>query len=81
MVLRCRGRQHGELIEEEDANGNKTVFLEVKCRSQQCGARSGVIVLHRFKLDNAELVQTKKFQDPSKKFNHKKEATHAGDRI
>jgi hypothetical protein len=38
--------------------------VEVKCRSRRCGARSGVVVLHRFDLDTGELIDTRMFKDP-----------------
>jgi hypothetical protein len=72
MYLRCTGRIHGELIEDKDREGKPVVFLEVKCQSQRCGAKSGVVVLHRFRLDQSAPIETKKFADPTKHFNRKK---------
>lgn len=38
-------------------------IIEVKCRSNRCGAAPGVLVLHRFDALTAELVETKKYRD------------------
>lgn len=54
--LRCNNRMHGVILEDG--------ILEVKCGNNLCGARSGVIVLHRFDLNSGELIDTKKFSDP-----------------
>ena len=37
--------------------------LEVKCRSQRCGAYPGIVVLHRFDLATGELVATNRYKD------------------
>jgi hypothetical protein len=39
-------------------------FIEVVCRSQRCGKRPGVIVIHRFSHEG-ELLRTMKFRDPA----------------
>jgi hypothetical protein len=39
-------------------------FIEVVCRSQRCGKRPGVIVLHRFSHEG-ELLRTMKYRDPA----------------
>ncbi len=38
--------------------------LEVKCRSERCGARRGVVLIHRFSLTTGDLVGTRQFRDP-----------------
>lgn len=54
MELRCpNGIKFGELTEE---------FVEVKCRSKRCGAKPGVIVLHRFSHQGI-LLKTLRFRD------------------
>lgn len=64
MELRCpNGIKFGELSKE---------FVEVKCRSRRCGARPGVVVLHRFSVATGNLLQTRRFRDPA--FEDKEEA-------
>lgn len=46
--------------------------LEVKCRSNRCGAGSGVIVLHRFALPGGALIETRMYKDAEMR----KEATN-----
>lgn len=59
--LRC-GKLHGILIED-----GESLLLEVKCSSRVCGARQGVVVLHRFDLhQQGRLVETKRFKDPQR---------------
>ncbi len=41
-------------------------ILEVRCKSKWCGARSGVIVLHRISLETGMVVKTLQFQDPKR---------------
>lgn len=53
--LRCKSKKHGELIGDH--------VVEVKCSSRFCGARRGVVVLHRFNLLNLEMT-TRVFSDP-----------------
>lgn len=54
--LRCdNGIKFGDLEDN---------FLEVKCRSDRCGAKAGVVVLHRFDVETGKLVSTRKFRDP-----------------
>lgn len=55
MDLRCDFKKHGELHEDT---------VEVKCSSRYCGARAGVVVLHRFSIDNGKLMDTLRFRDP-----------------
>lgn len=57
MIIRCQGRIIGELIDED--------ILEVKCRSERCGAKRGVVVLHRINVKTGDLVETKRFSDPT----------------
>jgi hypothetical protein len=55
VELRCpNGIKFGELIDG---------LIEVKCRSNRCGAGAGVIVLHRFDPLTGELVDTKRFRE------------------
>jgi len=58
MELRCEHTMHG-IVEEN--------VLEVKCKNNLCGARSGVIVLHRFDITTGMLLSTNKYKDPMKK--------------
>jgi hypothetical protein len=55
--LRCGHTMHGVL---EDG------VLEVKCRNSRCGARSGIVVLHKFDIITGNLLSTQRFKDPSK---------------
>lgn len=57
MDLRCAHKKLAELDLEE-----KT--LDVKCGSRFCGARPGVVVIHRFDAQTGELKETKRFRDP-----------------
>jgi hypothetical protein len=41
--------------------------LEVKCRSERCGARPGVVVIHRFSTETGDLLETLRFRDPALK--------------
>jgi hypothetical protein len=43
----------GELIGEE---------IEVKCRSARCGAKPGVVVLHRFNTATGEVAATNRYR-------------------
>lgn len=56
MDLRCPSTL--QAIVDDDGS------LEIKCRNSRCGARSGVVVLHRFNLYTGHLIETKKFKDP-----------------
>lgn len=40
--------------------------VEVKCRSQRCGASRDAVVLHRFDAVTGELLETNKFAEPSR---------------
>lgn len=61
MDLRCPTKKHGEL---------DGPFVEIKCSSRFCGAAAGVVVIHRFDVSTAELVETLKFKDPARKESH-----------
>jgi hypothetical protein len=57
MDLRCENKiLHGIL---------EGGTLEVKCRSSRCGARSGVVVIHRFDVVSGVLLETKVYKDPA----------------
>lgn len=56
--LRCESSLQAVVIDGE---------LEIKCRNSRCGARSGIVVLHRFSLDTGAMLRTYKFTDPNKK--------------
>lgn len=58
--LRCDWKMHGKI------DGN---VMEVKCQSSRCGAKSGVVVLHYFDLENGKLIDTKVFQDANNAHN------------
>lgn len=64
MELRCDGKLHGIVL--------KDGLIEIKCRSNRCGARPGVTVLHSFDPLTGNLVETHKYQDPNVLF-HKEE--------
>jgi len=54
--LRCpNGIKFGELTPE---------FIEVKCRSKRCGAKPGVVVIHRFD-HQGSLIATQHYRDPA----------------
>lgn len=58
--LRCNMIKHAELVSPG--------VIEVKCRSQRCGARPGVVVIHRFDTNNGELIATTlRFKEPRRK--------------
>jgi hypothetical protein len=57
MDLRCESKLHGKVDDEH--------FIEFKCSSRFCGARPGVVVIHRFDLVTGER-STRKFKDPRK---------------
>jgi hypothetical protein len=56
MELRCQNKKHGEMTSDG--------LLEVSCDSRFCGKEPGVVVLHRFKPETGELVETLKFKAP-----------------
>jgi hypothetical protein len=51
--LRCDNTLHAVLIDG---------LIEVKCRHYKCGARSGVVVLHRFDPITGDFVETKMYR-------------------
>lgn len=56
--LRCpSGSLYGKI--EQD-------LLEVKCKNSRCGARVGVVVLHKFDVLTGTLIETKMYRDPSR---------------
>lgn len=56
VELRCpNGIKFAELLDSG--------VIEVKCRSNRCGAGEGVIVLHQFDPLTGELVDTKRFRE------------------
>lgn len=53
--LRCpNGIKFAELLDG---------VIEVKCRSNRCGAESGVVVIHRFDSITGNLIDTKRFRE------------------
>lgn len=58
IELRCQNKMHGILSDEG--------IVEVKCDSRKCGARPGVIVLHRFSLADGSPIETLRFKNPDK---------------
>lgn len=57
--LRCdNGILFGNIIEEG--------VVEVKCKSNRCGHRPGVVILHRFSTSTGELLNTLKYQEPKR---------------
>lgn len=57
--LRCDYKLHGIIVEEG--------VMEVRCGSEFCGSKGGVVVLHRFDVATGELIDTKRFKDPNRK--------------
>lgn len=64
-VIRCPSRIVGKVHDG---------MLEVKCSSKHCGAGKGTIVMHYFDLFTGKLLKTRKFREPAKLFQSKKEA-------
>ena len=59
MDLRCDGgKKFAELIEPG--------VIEVRCTDRYCGARKGVIVLHRFNVNTGDLIETKRYKNPER---------------
>lgn len=56
MEMRCQHKLHG-IIDGD--------VIEVKCGSALCGAKPGVVVLHRFSASNGGLIETRRFKDPT----------------
>lgn len=40
-------------------------WIEQKCRSARCGAKPGVVVIHRFDTASGDLLETKLYKDPT----------------
>jgi len=58
VELRCEHKiLHGIL-------DTKNHVVEFKCRSARCGARPGVVVIHRFDALTGVLLRTDRFKDP-----------------
>lgn len=67
MELRCSsGILHGII----DGEIRGTGVIEVACKSTRCGKEPGVVVRHRFNLNNGELLSTRAFHDPVRSSNH-----------
>lgn len=58
MDLRCDSKKHGEVHEP--------AVIEIKCDSRFCGARRGVVVIHRFDTTTGKLIGTSQFRNPRK---------------
>lgn len=52
--------------------------IEVKCKSNRCGARAGVVILHRFNADTGDFLETKVFRDPTNLKDRSKQNAHTG---
>ena len=59
MELRCNNSILFGVVDEG--------FIDVKCRSNYCGAGPGVVVLHRFALDTGKLIHTSVYKDPQRR--------------
>lgn len=67
MELRCQSHKlHGVLVETGFG------IIEVACDNRLCGKEPGVVVRHRFDLSDGKLLETKRYQDPSKLFSQGK---------
>lgn len=55
MDLRCSNKLHCRVLEDGR--------VEVKCSSAFCGAKKGVVVLHRFDLHTGA-VETRRYKEP-----------------
>lgn len=55
IELRCGRRLHGILTDDG--------VLEVSCRSNLCGHRDGIVVIHRFDANTGEFLNTKRYKD------------------
>lgn len=61
IELRCENKKHAVML--TDGSGT----LEVACNSTFCGARKGIVVLHRFDLETGSLAGTQRFKTPTRK--------------
>jgi hypothetical protein len=59
--LRCEHKLLGVLLEPAPDG-----VVELKCSSRFCGARAGVVVLHRFSTETGKLIGTSRFRDTPK---------------
>jgi len=57
MELRCSSKKHGVMLSDS--------LFEVKCDSRFCGARRGVVVLHRIDIKSGEMISTVKYKNPN----------------
>ena len=55
--LRCDSKKHGVMITEGSG------LLEIKCDSRFCGAKPGIVVLHRFDLATGDVVETQRYRE------------------
>lgn len=55
MELRCEHKLVGVLTDDG--------VLEVKCNSRFCGHEPGVVVIHRFSVEDGKLIETKRYKD------------------
>lgn len=53
--LRCPSKKHGSVVDKD--------VVEVKCNSRFCGAKRGIIVLHRFDTVTGNLLGTKRYKE------------------
>lgn len=57
--IRCPSKKFAVLVSEDT--------LEIKCSSRFCGAKQGVVVLHRYSIKTGELLETNRYKDPERK--------------
>jgi hypothetical protein len=67
--LHCGNKLHGRLLEDG--------LLEINCDSRFCGKEPGIVVLHRFKPETGELVETLKYKAPQHPTRTGKEGLNA----
>lgn len=68
MDLRCPTRLQAVLHEDG--------VLEVRCKNNRCGHAPGVVVIHRFNIKTGDLIDTKRYRDPT---YHREEEAHGAD--
>ena len=56
--LRCNGTLYGIISD----NGET---IEVKCKRRGCGASADVVILHTILLKTGQVIETKRFSQPS----------------
>lgn len=59
--LNCQNRQRHAVLYPEAG------VVEMKCNRSYCGARKGVVVLHRWNTNTGELTETLRFAEPTPK--------------